>query len=239
MPEFRIDLHCHSHFSVDGVSHPLQMIGRARELGLSGFVLTDHDTQEGIEYFKKRGLIREDGRACDDFLIIPGMEVSTHEGHVLVIGARLDSMPGVRCSELLPLVQEQGGMCIAAHPFDPARRGVGRTVLNEHAFDGVEVFNAASWFPGLNAKAYQYAKVRDQLMTVGSDSHHPASMGRSYQIIEADELSVKSLIRALREGMCRRHQKLMRPQDYVIKSWYNMFRPETPVDGSAGADTLF
>jgi len=165
--------------------------------------------------------------------------VSTHEGHVLVIGATLDSMPGVRCGELLPMVHEQGGLCIAAHPFDPARCGVGREVLDEHAFDGIEVFNAASWFPGLNKRAYQYAKVRNQLMTAGSDSHHLASLGRSHQIIEADELSIKSLIRALREGMCRRHQQLMRPQDYVIKSWYNIFRPKTPLDGSAVADNLF
>lgn len=239
MPEFKIDLHCHSHFSVDGVSHPLQMVGRARELGLNGFVLTDHDTQQGVEYFRKRGLIREDGKALDDFLIIPGMEVSTHEGHVLVIGVKLESMPGVRCSELLPRVQKAGGVCIAAHPFDPARRGVGRDVLNKHAFDGIEVFNAASWFPGLNSRAYRYAKVRNQLMTAGSDSHHPASLGRSHQIINAEKLSVAAVVAALKAGRCRRHQQLMRPQDYIRKSWYNIRRPETPLDESTLKDRLF
>ncbi|MEM1159148.1 MAG: PHP domain-containing protein [Verrucomicrobiota bacterium] len=238
MPEFRIDLHCHSHFSVDGVSHPLQMIYRARELGLNGFVLTDHDTQEGITYLRKRGLLDDNMQAVDDFLVIPGMEVSSYEGHVLVIGAELEPMPGVRCSDLLPLVQQRGGICIAAHPFDPVRRGVGRDVLNQHAFDGIEVFNAASWLPGLNRRAYQYAKVRNHLMTAGSDSHHPASLGRSYQVIEADELSVKSLIDALSHGLCRRHEQLMHPRDYFIKSWYNMFRPKTPLDGSPGADSL-
>ncbi len=238
MPEYRIDLHCHSHFSVDGVSHPLRMVERARELGLNGLVLTDHDTQAGVDYFREQGLIRDDGKACDDFLIIPGMEVSTYEGHVLVLGVRLDSMPGVRCAELLPMVQNQGGFCIAAHPFDPARRGVGRRVLNEHAFDGIEVFNAASWFPGLNSKAYRYAKVRQQVMTAGSDSHHPASLGRSHQIIDADELSVAAVIRALREGRCRRHEQLMRARDYVIKSWYNIRRPQTPVDEWLVSDKL-
>lgn len=230
MSEFRIDLHCHSHFSLDGVSHPLEMVASAKRHGLDGFVLTDHDTQQGIDYFRKRNLVDEEGRAVDGFLIIPGMEVSTYEGHVLVIGAKLSSIPGIKCHDLLPLVHAQGGLCIAAHPFDPARRGVGRDVLNAHAFDGVEVFNAASWFPGLNAKAYRYAKVRKQLMTAGSDSHHPATLGRSHQIIEAEQLTVASVLNGLRQRRSRRHEQLMRLRDYVIKNWYNIRRPKTPLD---------
>jgi hypothetical protein len=238
MPEYKIDLHCHSHFSLDGVSHPLRMVERAHEVGLNGFVLTDHDTQRGVEYFRRKGLIREDGKAHEGLLIIPGQEVSTYEGHVLAIGVKLDPMPGVRCAELLQQVHAAGGICIAAHPFDPARRGVGRKVLNEIPFDGVEVFNAASWFPGLNPKAYHYAKVRGQLMTAGSDSHHPASLGRSHQIVDAAELSVSAVLDALKSGQCRRHERLMRLQDYIIKSWFNLCRPETPIDETLISDRL-
>ncbi|MEM6885694.1 MAG: CehA/McbA family metallohydrolase [Verrucomicrobiota bacterium] len=238
MPEFRIDLHCHSHYSADGVSHPLQMVGQARETGLNGFVLTDHDTQQGIEYFSKRGLVRDDGESADDFLIIPGMEVSTREGHVLVIGVRLDPKPGISCNELLPLVQGQGGLCIAAHPFDRLRSGVGRRVLDNYGFDGIEVFNAASWFPGFNTRAFHYAHGCNQLMTAGSDSHHLASLGRSHQIVQAAQLSVGSVMESLRRRSCSRHEQLMRPEDYILKSWYNVVRPETPVDESERADSL-
>ncbi|MBV8097639.1 MAG: PHP domain-containing protein, partial [Verrucomicrobia bacterium] len=37
----KIDLHCHSFFSGDGVSSPEQLIEAARAKGLSGFAITD------------------------------------------------------------------------------------------------------------------------------------------------------------------------------------------------------
>ncbi len=43
MSEFRADLHCHSNCS-DGTDHPLKLLDLAKEAGLSGLSITDHDT---------------------------------------------------------------------------------------------------------------------------------------------------------------------------------------------------
>ena len=79
---FKIDLHTHTFFSGDGVSSPEQNIAAAREKGLNGFAITDHNTCEAIPYLIDKGLMREDGQPVDDFLIIPGVEVTTAEGHL-------------------------------------------------------------------------------------------------------------------------------------------------------------
>ena len=86
---FKIDLHTHTFFSGDGVSSPEENIAAAREKGLHGFAITDHNTCEAITYLLDKGLMREDGQPVDDFLIIPGVEVTTAEGHLLCIGATL------------------------------------------------------------------------------------------------------------------------------------------------------
>ena len=74
---YRLDLHCHSWFSGDGVSSPEAMIAAARAKGLHGLALTDHNTSDGCRHLIDCGLAREDGQPVDGFLVIPGNEFST------------------------------------------------------------------------------------------------------------------------------------------------------------------
>ena len=74
---FNIDLHTHTFFSGDGVSSPEENVAAAREKGLHGFAITDHNTCDAITYLLEKGLMREDGQPVDGFLIIPGVEVTT------------------------------------------------------------------------------------------------------------------------------------------------------------------
>src|ERR671932_2054425 len=86
---FNIDLHTHTFFSGDGVSSPEDNIAAARKKGLHGFAVTDHNTCDAVTYLLDKGLLREDGQPVDGFLIIPGVEVTTAEGHLLCIGTCL------------------------------------------------------------------------------------------------------------------------------------------------------
>ena len=43
----RIDLHCHTSESFDGVASPEAVVARAVERGLTHLVITDHDTIQG------------------------------------------------------------------------------------------------------------------------------------------------------------------------------------------------
>lgn len=86
--EFRADLHCHSTCS-DGSDSPLELLKKAKEIGLKGLSITDHDTLEAYtpELFS---LAEQLG-----IFLLPGVEISSEmEGkaiHVLGYGFNLDS----------------------------------------------------------------------------------------------------------------------------------------------------
>jgi 3',5'-nucleoside bisphosphate phosphatase len=69
-----IDLHAHTTFS-DGTFTPEELIGLARQRGLTTLAVTDHDSTEGLD--------RAFAAAGDDGLeIVPGVEFSTvRDGH--------------------------------------------------------------------------------------------------------------------------------------------------------------
>ena len=113
-----IDLHTHSFFSGDGVSSPEELIDAARKKGLHGFAITDHNTCEAVDYMLEKGFMREDGEAVDDFLIIPGVEVTTAEGHLLCIGTTLPYLKGRPAREVCEIIHDRGGIAIPPHPYD-------------------------------------------------------------------------------------------------------------------------
>lgn len=79
MPNY-VDLHMHTTAS-DGVYSPIELMHRAKEVGLRAVALTDHDTTNGIEEAAQAA------RALDiDF--IPGIEINTdiNGGEVHVLG---------------------------------------------------------------------------------------------------------------------------------------------------------
>ena len=86
-----IDLHNHTWpRSHDSVLDPEDLITRAKELGLDGICLTEHDAvwnpTEAQALAEKH-----------DFLVIPGVEISTDDGHILAYGVgevRLRDAPG-------------------------------------------------------------------------------------------------------------------------------------------------
>jgi len=107
--KYRIDLHCHSRFSSDGVSEPEEMVQAAKERGLHGFAITDHNTSACVDYFLSAGLMREDGQPVDGFLILPGQEITTSAGHLLALGVRLPDLKGIPPNEAMNLIQSAGG----------------------------------------------------------------------------------------------------------------------------------
>ena len=86
------DLHLHTHYSADACGSPEEMVAAAKRRGLSGIAITDHNTCDALDYLTSVGLIRHDGLAVDGFLIIPGVEVSTADGHLLCLGVTLPNI---------------------------------------------------------------------------------------------------------------------------------------------------
>lgn len=229
-PSYQIDLHSHSFFSADGVSHPDRMIEAARKKGLQGFAITDHNTCEAVDYFLSHGLMRPDGLPVNDFLIIPGVEVSTAEGHLLCIGAKLENaqaLEGQPATIVCDVIHKAGAIAIPPHPYDVFRAGIRRPILDHIPIDAIEVFNAANTMRQFNRKAYEYALTRGLPMISASDSHHEMALGTAYTIFEIPTLSVAEVLKAIREGRTQLQQSYLRPKDKLRKTWNNWMRATT------------
>jgi predicted metal-dependent phosphoesterase TrpH len=223
---FNFDLHTHSFFSGDGVSSPEEIITAARAKGLHGFAITDHNTCEAVAYMLSKGFMRADGQAVDDFLIIPGVEVTTAEGHLLCIGTTLPNpgkLKGRPAREICDMVHERGGLAIPPHPYDLFRAGIRFSVLEALPIDAIEVFNAATTLRRYNRYAFKYAQERGLPMTAASDAHHAAAVGTAYTILNTDDLSVKGILAQLLKSN-ELNQQYLTPRDSMRKTWNNWLR---------------
>ena len=220
----RIDLHVHSFFYADGVSSPEDLITAARAAGLHGFAITDHNTCEAVDYMISHGLMRADGQPVDGFLVIPGIEVTTADGHLLCLGCRLpSSLKGRPAVEVCRLAHAAGGIAIAPHPYDLFRAGIRESVLDVLPLDGLEVFNAATTLKRHNRKAYDYALRRGLPMTAGSDAHHAGAVGVACTIVETGDFNVPGVLQALKQGS-ELEQQYLSTRQTIRKTWNNWFR---------------
>ncbi len=230
---YHIDLHCHSWFSGDGVSSPEALIATARRKGLHGFALTDHDTGDGCRYLRDQGLMLESGQPVDGLLIIPGVEVSTAEGHLLCLGVMLPYLKGAPALEVCQLVHELGGIAIPAHPYDRFRAGIRESVLETLEIDALEVFNAATTMKRYNELAFEYATAKKLPMTAGSDAHHEAAIGTSYTTLSTADFSVKGILRQITAAteLTRRYLSRKDKLRKTMNNWMRLRRKR--VHGSA------
>src|SRR5207302_10824065 len=170
-----IDLHSHSFFSGDGISSPEDLIAAARAKGLNGIAITDHNTCDAVNYLLEKGLMRLDGLPVNDFLVLPGVEVTTADGHLLCIVAELPYLKGKPAREVCDLIYERGGLAIPPHSYDLFRAGIRFSTLETLLVVAIEVFNAATRLGRYNCYAFMYALIRGLPMTAAGDAHDPAA----------------------------------------------------------------
>ena len=84
------DLHTHTNFS-DGTFSPDELLAEAKNLGLSYFAITDHDTVDGVKYLYENGLYPSKG-----IKFVPGVEFSANHGEhdVHLVGYNIDIYNG-------------------------------------------------------------------------------------------------------------------------------------------------
>jgi len=200
---FAIDLHTHTrHGSNCSYSEPRQVIQRAKEVGLDGVCITEHNAPWEEDALAR--LSAETG-----FALFGGVEVGTEVGDVLVFGAVNSILPGRRIEELRRLVDEAGGVMVAAHPF--RWYSLPGVVLDEEEasrqpifqwVDAVEVFNGASPRSELEfgCRVLQRLNLRG---VAGSDSHAPHVVGCCYTRFERRIDRVQDLVAELKAGRFR------------------------------------
>ncbi len=221
------DLHLHTFYSSDGCASPEAMIAAAKRRGLSGVAITDHNTCDAVEHLRSKGLIREDGQAVDGFLIIPGVEVSTADGHLLCLGTTLPQMKGRPAIEVVAAIQERGGIAIAPHPFDKFRAGIREEILDQLPLNALETFNAAVSLRSFNELASAYATRRGLAATAASDAHHASAAGICSTSYDLSELSVAALLAAIPQGGERTENYLsfVEAMKKNLGNWFRIFNP--------------
>jgi predicted metal-dependent phosphoesterase TrpH len=184
----KIDLHVHTCYSWDGATTLKEVVVYAKKRGLDGVAITDHDSVKGALKLAKRR----------DFLIIPGIEVSTKRGHVLALNVTIPIPPKLSPFETIQTIHDVGGIAVAAHPTTVYKGGLRRQILS--SFDAIEVINSSAFPFFLSTYLGQRLAVRLNLpQTAGSDSHYPSDIGTAYTLVDADS-EVDEVIHAIKRG---------------------------------------
>ncbi len=190
----RFDLHVHTNYSKDGQSTVEEILKAAREKGLDGVAITDHDTTAGAKY-----ALEICDRVAPGLLVIPGEEVSTRSGHLIVLGIINDIPRGMTVSETIKAGHDLGGTVIVPHPYNTLRHGIS---IPKGA-DAVEAYNSRFIFGVHNHIAKTRSKGLGLPTVAGSDAHTATFVGTAVTIVETDDKCVAGVLRAIREGKTR------------------------------------
>ncbi|WP_306056407.1 PHP domain-containing protein [Natronococcus wangiae] len=188
---YAVDLHTHTRFfhghrALGDRFDPLgvrMLAEMADRRGLEGFATTNHD------YFTPFA-------PTASVTTLPGIEITTSRGHVLVIGPDppAETEPGALTpGEVVDLAHERDCAAIVAHPF---RNSTVRE-LEDVPFDAIEVNGK---HPRSRPLVKELAENRDLPLVGGSDAHYPFEVGRAYTVVDADRLTPGALVEAIRDG---------------------------------------
>ncbi|HJJ51033.1 MAG TPA: PHP domain-containing protein [Methanocorpusculum sp.] len=211
------DLHIHTNASADGKCSVEDVIAKAKERGFQAIAITDHDTTKGA---KQALAIKDPG-----IIIIPGIEVSTKQGHVLVLGTTKEYEPGKNTVETIREAKADGCLVIIPHPFHRWRHGVGLHAPNALLeADGIEVFNSRYYIGAANTRAAKFAKRYRKPMTAGSDAHTCRFVGYGINIIDADDSTVPAILDAIKKGKVESRCIKTPIRTYSSQSFQNVVR---------------
>jgi predicted metal-dependent phosphoesterase TrpH len=187
----KADLHVHTIYSHDSLITPKDLVFYAKKRGLTAVAVTDHDRIDGaLEIAREK-----------DFLIIPGIEVSSRNGHIIGLNVQEPMSKGLSSDETVEKIHGAGGIAIACHPFALFKGSLGKHVSAK--FDAVETINSQAFpFNRCVRKATQIAENLRLPRVAGTDAHYGPAIGYAYTVIDA-EPSVEAITKAIVRGQCQ------------------------------------
>ena len=190
--QIKADLHVHTTYSKDSLITPEDLVYFAKKCGLNAVAVTDHNYLEGAYKIAKE----------TDFLIIPGMEVSSSDGHIVALNVKELIPRGLSAAETVSQIHKAGGIAIACHPYVYFKGALKGNVCE--TFDAIEIINGRAFpFKRSVKKATQTAERFGLSRVAGTDAHYGPQIGYGYTVIEAEEANVESIAKAIVEGNCQ------------------------------------
>lgn len=196
---YKGDTHLHTTNS-DGAMSPTYLIEECRKIGLEFMIITDHNFNTlQKSYFDK------------DMLVIQGQELTHHNGHVNVWGAKVPSEPPhpLETQEsfyaLLDKCKEAGATVSMNHPF--CSNCPFRMVMEDYPFDTVEVWNTIQHADNIKNRDWWVKQLLKgiKIGAIGGSDHHRNYAGISLlasptTYVLAEEKTEEAILRAMREG---------------------------------------
>jgi len=190
--QLKIDLHVHTQYSYDGLITPKELVFYAKRRGLDGVAITDHDRIDGALRIAEE----------TDFLIIPGIEISTLNGHVIGLNLQEQISRGMTVDETVDKIHEANGIALACHPSTYFKGSLRESHITSN-FDAIEVINAS-------ALPFKYSVKHNKRLAsclsisqvAGSDAHYAPEIGYAYTVVDAQS-EVDEIIKAIKKGSCQ------------------------------------
>ena len=189
----RIDLHVHTLYSGDSNISPKMLIEQLNmNPTVKAVAITDHDTIEGYRHVKKLA------EAYEGLLVIPGVEVSTFEGHINVLGVEEIPKYPLSAEELIDFARERQAVVVIPHPYRVCGLGDNTKKLDA---DAIETLNYRA-SKAENKLAEKLAKELNLPGVAGTDAHRPNQLFKVYTEVDADP-DINSILKAIRNGAVR------------------------------------
>jgi predicted metal-dependent phosphoesterase TrpH len=191
----KIDCHVHSMYSPDGRGTLKELVRVAKQKRLTGICVTDHNSTRMAKQIAEQRF--------DDFIVIPGMEVSTRQGHCLALGVTKPVARDLLLLDTLKAIEEAGGVGVPSHPYRLVH-GVGEAGLY-NALEGlhaIETFNARDNRRVNNQRAREFAAKNRLGGTGGSDAHQIFEVGNAYAAFKEPIETVDDFLDDVLKGRC-------------------------------------
>lgn len=223
------DLHVHTSEGSACSRMPIRnLIKAAREQGLDGVCITDHD------YIWEQGILNRLGQEYG-ILVFGGLELSTSLGEILIYGVA-ESLIHLRDKPhlLRTAVQSLGGVMVAAHPFRRdyslphglSREECGLAPLNPKTLaerevfrfvDSIEVYNGRS-SSAEKTMAIQVAGELNIAGTGGSDAHSVLGVGGCVTVFQHPVKNQADFLNLLHSGQYRPAKRDLKERKNWVKS---------------------
>jgi len=189
--KIKVDLHVHTCYSYDGLITEKDLLFYAKKNGLDSVAVTDHNRIDGALKLSKE----------KNFSIIPGIEISSKNGHIIGLNVQEPIPKNLSVEETIDKIHELGGLAIACHPQALFKSSLKLKVSQK--FDAVEVINASAFpFKYSVEQARKLACSLNLVQVAGSDAHYGPEIGLAFTLVEA-ELDSEEIVKAISKGLCQ------------------------------------